>query len=144
MFETRVYSLMNMTYNLVSSVSKQALQRNFSLKIGWHVWHLYLSRYSVLLNIKNNRIIMFLNSNLFLCCKSKHTQNYGHQQYKLLRITFDNIEVYEEPVARIKRIPHCAVKFEASEENRIVNESLYCINDKSSKLREWKEKNIVI
>ena len=36
-FETRVYSLMNMTYNLASSLSKQALQRNVDLKLGWHV-----------------------------------------------------------------------------------------------------------
>ena len=72
--------------------------------------------------------------------KFKHTRNYGHQQYKLLDITLDNIEVYQEPVARIKRIPHRAYKFEAGEENRIVNESLCCVNDKSSKLREWKEK----
>ena len=28
-----------------------------------------------------------------------------------------------------KEIPHCAYKFEASEENRIVYESLYCVNE---------------
>ena len=97
----------------------------------------------VLLNIQNNRIIMFLNSNLFLG-KSKHTRKNTNQQYKLLYITLDNIDVYEDPEPRTRKFTHCAVKFEAGEENRIVIESLYCVNDKSSKLREWKEKNIVI
>ena len=36
----------------------------------------------------------------------------------------NNIEVYEEPVPWTKKIIHRAVKFEAGEENRIVNESL--------------------
>ena len=31
----------------------------------------------------------------------------------------------EEPVPQTKKILHCAVKFEAGEENRIVYESLY-------------------
>ena len=38
----------------------------------------------------------------------------------------NNIEVYEEPVPWTKKMPHCPVKFKASEENRIVYESLYC------------------
>ena len=37
----------------------------------------------------------------------------------------NNIEAYEEPVSRKKKVHHRAVKFEASEENRIENESLY-------------------
>ena len=47
-------------------------------------------------------------------------------QYKLLYIIWNNIEVYEEPVSRNKKILHHAVKFEAGEENRNVYESLYC------------------
>ena len=38
----------------------------------------------------------------------------------------NNIEVYEDPVSRTKTIPHCAVKFEAGKENRILYEGLYC------------------
>ena len=37
----------------------------------------------------------------------------------------NNIEVYENPVARTKKILHYAAKFEAGEEKRIVHESLY-------------------
>ena len=36
----------------------------------------------------------------------------------------NNIGVYEEPVPRTKKIPHCPVEFETCEENRIVSESL--------------------
>ena len=46
--------------------------------------------------------------------------------YKLLYTISNNIEVYEEPVPRTKNIPHRAVKFKASEDNRIAYESLYC------------------
>ena len=45
-------------------------------------------------------------------------------QYKLLYTILNNIQVYEEPVPSAKKIPHCAVKFEASEKNRIVYENL--------------------
>ena len=41
-------------------------------------------------------------------------------QYKLLCTTSSNIEVYEEPMPRTKKVPHCLVEFEAGEENRIV------------------------
>ena len=34
------------------------------------------------------------------------------------------MEVFEKPVPRTKKIPHCVFKFEAGEENRIVNENL--------------------
>ena len=44
-------------------------------------------------------------------------------QYKLLYTILNGTEVYDEPVARTKKILHCAVKFEAGEENRIVYES---------------------
>ena len=47
-------------------------------------------------------------------------------QYKLLYTILNNIEVYEEPVPRTKKIPHCAVRFEAGEENSIIHECLYC------------------
>ena len=47
-------------------------------------------------------------------------------QYKLLCTISNNIEVNEDTVPRTKKIPYCAVKFEASEEKRIVHESLYC------------------
>ena len=51
-------------------------------------------------------------------------------QHKLLYTISNNIEVYEESVPRTKKIPHCAVKFEAGEENRIVHvyRSLYWTN----------------
>ena len=39
----------------------------------------------------------------------------------------NNIEVYEDPVPRTKKIHDCAVKFEAGEEKRIVQEILYCL-----------------
>ena len=52
--------------------------------------------------------------------------NKTHLEYKLLSSISNNTEVYEKPVLRIKHIPHHAVKFEASEKNRIVYESLYC------------------
>ena len=45
-------------------------------------------------------------------------------QYKLSYTVSNNIEVYEEPVPRAKKTPHCAANFEAGEENRIVYESL--------------------
>ena len=45
--------------------------------------------------------------------------------YKVLYTISNNFGVYEEPVPRAKKIPHIAVKFEASEENRIISESLY-------------------
>ena len=46
-------------------------------------------------------------------------------QYKLLYTISNNIEVYEDPVTRTKKISHCALKFGAKfEENRIVNKSL--------------------
>ena len=45
-------------------------------------------------------------------------------QYKLLCTISNNIEVYEEPEPRTNKIPHCAVKFEAGEENIIEYESL--------------------
>ena len=45
-------------------------------------------------------------------------------QYKLLYTISNNLVDYEEPVPRTKKIPHCVVEFEASEENRIVHESL--------------------
>ena len=53
----------------------------------------------------------------------------GHQ-YKFLGIISNNIEVYEEPVPRTKKIPHRAIKFKAGEENRncirkVCNE--YCL-----------------
>ena len=35
---------------------------------------------------------------------------------------------------RQEKIPHCAIKFEAGEENRIVNESLYWMTCKLSLL----------
>ena len=50
----------------------------------------------------------------------------SHSQYKPLYTISNSIEVYEERVPWTKKIPHCAVKFEASEKNRIVYESLYC------------------
>ena len=45
--------------------------------------------------------------------------------FKRLRTISNKIEVYEEPVPRTKKISHCAVKVEAGEENRILNECLY-------------------
>ena len=38
-------------------------------------------------------------------------------------VLFGHIEIYEEPVPRRKKIPHCAVELETGEENTIVNES---------------------
>ena len=46
---------------------------------------------------------------------------YDHST-KLLYTISNNIEVYKESVPQTKNISHCAVKFEASEENRIVHE----------------------
>ena len=46
-------------------------------------------------------------------------------QYKFLCTILNNIDVYEESVPRTKKIPHCAVKFEAGKENGNVYESLY-------------------
>ena len=45
-------------------------------------------------------------------------------QYKLLYTISNNIEVYEEPVPRTKKIIHYIVKSGADEENGIVCESL--------------------
>ena len=45
-------------------------------------------------------------------------------QYKLLCTISNNIEVYEKPVPRAKRIFHYVVEFEAIEKNRIVYERL--------------------
>ena len=47
-------------------------------------------------------------------------------EYKLLYIDliWNNFEVYEKPVPRTNKIPHCAVEFETGEENRIEYESL--------------------
>ena len=42
------------------------------------------------------------------------------EQYKLLYTISNNIEVYEEPVPRTKKIHYCAVKFETDEEERPV------------------------
>ena len=48
-------------------------------------------------------------------------------QYKLLYIISNNNEIYEVPVKQTNKLPHCVVKFEAGEENRIVQKGLYCI-----------------
>ena len=45
-------------------------------------------------------------------------------QYKLLYTISNNIEVYEEPVPRPKKIIHYIVKFGADKKNGIVYESL--------------------
>ena len=58
----------------------------------------------------------------------------GDSQYKSLYLNSNNIEVDEEPVSQLKKIPHCAVKYEAGEENRIVYESLYWMTCKLSLL----------
>ena len=44
--------------------------------------------------------------------------------YKLSYTVLNNIEVYEDPVPRTKKITHLAVKIEASEVNRIVYHSI--------------------
>ena len=49
-------------------------------------------------------------------------------QYRNLYTISNNIEVYEGPVSRTKKIPHCAVKFEAGKENRIDTKFLYWIS----------------
>ena len=53
------------------------------------------------------------------------------EQFKYLLIEYkiisNNVKVYQEPVQRTKKIPHCAVKFEAGEENRIVYERISLI-----------------
>ena len=46
--------------------------------------------------------------------------------YKKLHPISNNIEVYGDQVWRTKKIPHCAVKFEASKENRIGMVFLFC------------------
>ena len=46
------------------------------------------------------------------------------QQYRNLYTISNNIEAYEGPVSRTKKIPHCAVKFETGKENRIDTEFL--------------------
>ena len=50
---------------------------------------------------------------------------YSEVQYKPLHTISNNVKVYEESVPRTMKISHCAVKFEAGEENRIIYESLY-------------------
>ena len=69
-------------------------------------------------DIKSN--MKFSNSQIILSKKCEH------YQYNFLYTISNNIELYEEPVPRTKKIPHRAFTFEASEENRIVYESLYC------------------
>ena len=56
-------------------------------------------------------------------------------QYKLSCTISNNTEVYEEPVPRAKKMPHCAVNFEAGEENRIVYKSLYWVDPVRLSLR---------
>ena len=56
--------------------------------------------------------------------QSSYCQSFNLNQYKLSYTVSNNIVVYEEPVSRANKIPLCAVKFEAGEENRIVYESL--------------------
>ena len=51
----------------------------------------------------------------------KNQQSHIYLRYTIL----NTIKVYEESVSRTKNIPHRVVKFEVSEENRIVHESLY-------------------
>ena len=36
----------------------------------------------------------------------------------------NSVEVYEEPMPKIKKIPNHAVKFEAGEENRIIKQEI--------------------
>ena len=48
-------------------------------------------------------------------------------QYKLCYTISNNIEIYEEPIPSTKKIPPCVVKFEIGEENRIVQENVYCL-----------------
>ena len=55
---------------------------------------------------------------------SGHTQP-PWTQYKLLYTISNNTDIYEEPEPQAKKIPHSAVTFETSEENRIGYESLY-------------------
>ena len=45
-------------------------------------------------------------------------------QCRILYRILNNIDVYEEPILRTKKVQYYAVEFEASEENRIVHESL--------------------
>ena len=59
-------------------------------------------------------------------CKQIPDISFSAFQYKLLYTISNNIEVYEEPVSRTKKIPHRAVEFMAGEENRTVYDSLYC------------------
>ena len=58
-------------------------------------------------------------------CQTTSEQVKSDDQYKLLYAISNNIEVYEEPVERTKKIPHYAVKFETGEKKRNVHESLY-------------------
>ena len=60
----------------------------------------------------------------------KHCSGVYH--YKLLYTISINIEIYKGPVQQTKKIPHCAVKFKASEENRIVCESLILSTEQNS------------
>ena len=74
----------------------------------------------VLIPSVNNRVFVFkIRLGLSFQKKPKNSC-----QYKLLCTISNNIEVYEEPVPWTNKIPHCAVEFEAGEENRIVHESL--------------------
>ena len=50
--------------------------------------------------------------------KIRYRRICGHQSKLVYTIT-NNIEVFEEPVPRTKKITHCAVKFEAGEEKII-------------------------
>ena len=56
----------------------------------------------------------------------KANANASPYQYKLSDTISNNIAVYEGPVPQAKKMPHCAVKCEAGEENRIVEKGLYC------------------
>ena len=56
----------------------------------------------------------------------KANANASPYQYKLSYTISNNIDVYEGPVPQAKKMPHCAVKFEAGEENITVEKSLYC------------------
>ena len=58
------------------------------------------------------------------------------EHYKKLYPISNNIEVYGDQVWRTKKIPHCAVKFEAGKENRIGTVFLFwskCWNKNSMK-----------
>ena len=57
---------------------------------------------------------------------SDRTRTGAFNQKNIERFTkSNNIEVCEEPVSVTKKLPCCAIKLEAGEENRTVQESLY-------------------